>query len=636
MSLLKRIPATLTLLVANVFIFGICFWHAGTFSEPNWLYSLLTFGALYNPFTLDGEWYRVITHMFLHGHVIHLAVNMFALFSLGREVESALGSKKFLWIYFLSGLGSALLSLYWNEFTVAVGASGAIFGLYGFTICAAIIANLRDLSQIKSILLNFVIFVALNFALAESFHADNAAHLGGMLTGAMLAATTFSLFRNFRVVRIEYALLIALLVSIFLLPRYQVKYYRFFEQVIANDERISNFPTRQTLSDPEYLTFFRNHATSLDSAFAMLNSLSYVPENLHSDTFKLRRYIALRKQENNFRIKLLEQESYIFMDSIEIAQDSMNRYTQIEHRLLSRRMPEKRASTDSTASKDVSDSLSITKVWYDKNWIEVDHPDVYYRLGYRDVQQRWQGPVRDYYANGDVQMKGSYKNNKRNGVFLYYTSEHTYESAGRYADDYSTGKWQYFHPNGQLAREVIYNQTAFVKNVWDSVGTLLVSNGNGKFVEMFPNGQMKTEGEYLNGMQEGIWFGYFENGDLHYKEEFLHGKMVAGRSRSAKGETFVYDGSVTFPQPANGWPAFHEWLRSQTQGSNITRQGSVKISFAVTPQGIPNDFTIEESLTPEMDQQVIELVKSGPRWRPALLHGYIPDHGYAVVTVPFD
>ncbi|HYG03248.1 MAG TPA: rhomboid family intramembrane serine protease [Chryseosolibacter sp.] len=635
MNIIRQIPATITLLALNILIFGLCFLHAGTFEDPKWLYSLLAFGALYNPFTLDGEWYRIFMHMFLHGHLIHLAVNMFALYSLGREVESALGSKKFLLIYFLSGLGSALLSLYWNEFVVGVGASGAIFGLYGFTICAAIMVNIRDLTQIKSILLNFVIFAGLNLALAESFNADNAAHIGGMLTGVALAAFTFLLSRNFKTVRVEFPMLLGFVVIFFLLPTYQVSYYQFFQQVISNDERARDFSKREPLNDADYLTFFKAQSHAWDSAVNLLNAVPYVPADLQQDTFKLRRYIHFRELENDFRISLLEDESYIFMDSIEIVQDSMSRYTQVEHRLLSKQMPVARDEPEPGAGKG-SDSLVFTKVWYDKNWIEIERPGTYYRLGYRDTAQQWQGPVRDYYANGDIQMKGVYKNSKRDGVFLYYSDHRTYESAGRYKDDYSTGKWQYFHVNGRLAREVVYDQISFVKNVWDSTGNLLVSNGNGTFVEHFANGQIKTSGEYLDGKQEGTWLGYFENGDLHYKEEFLHGKMVSGRSRSKKGETFVYDGSVIFPQPANGYAKFYEWLDREVQKTQTARRGMVKVSFAVTPTGVLTDFNIEESVSSKTDKLAVELLKSAPRWRPALLHGYIPDAGYAVVTVNFD
>jgi hypothetical protein len=80
----------------------------------------------------DGEYYRLVTAAFLHGGLLHLALNMFALASLGPVLESALGRSRFLALYLLSALGGSTLSfLLAAPNTVGVGASGAIFGLFG-------------------------------------------------------------------------------------------------------------------------------------------------------------------------------------------------------------------------------------------------------------------------------------------------------------------------------------------------------------------------------------------------------------------------------------------------------------------------------------------------------------------------
>ena len=70
----------------------------------------------------------------------------------------------------------------------------------------------------------------------------------------------------------------------------------------------------------------------------------------------------------------------------------------------------------------------MIQVWYNEAWEELPAgPGKFYRMGTRDSLGRWQGPVRDYFANGDVQMKGAYTDNLRDGVFIYYTDHNTYQ-----------------------------------------------------------------------------------------------------------------------------------------------------------------------------------------------------------------
>src|SRR5690625_6084003 len=92
--------------------------------------TLIQFGAKYNPAMIDGEWWRLISSMFLHIGFFHLAMNMLALYYLGVAVERIYGSRRFLMIYFLAGIAGSLTSFAFS-INVSAGASGAIFGLFG-------------------------------------------------------------------------------------------------------------------------------------------------------------------------------------------------------------------------------------------------------------------------------------------------------------------------------------------------------------------------------------------------------------------------------------------------------------------------------------------------------------------------
>ncbi len=129
----------------------------------------------------DGEYYRLITAAFLHAGVFHLAMNMFALASLGPMLETALGRSRFLALYVLSALGGSTLSYLLSEPNqLGVGASGAIFGLFG-----AYYVVVRQLGgETRSILTLLAVNLVITFAIPI---IDWRAHLGGLVAGAVVA-----------------------------------------------------------------------------------------------------------------------------------------------------------------------------------------------------------------------------------------------------------------------------------------------------------------------------------------------------------------------------------------------------------------------------------------------------------------
>src|SRR6478609_5029586 len=87
------------------------------------------FGANFGPYTLSGDWWRLVTYMFLHGGAMHILFNMWCLWDLGRLCESLYGRWTFAAIYLIAGVSGGLASVGWNPIVNSVGASGAIFGL---------------------------------------------------------------------------------------------------------------------------------------------------------------------------------------------------------------------------------------------------------------------------------------------------------------------------------------------------------------------------------------------------------------------------------------------------------------------------------------------------------------------------
>ena len=130
---------------------------------------------------VTNEWYRLITVALTHAGLLHLGFNMYALMVLGNPLEAAFGTRKLLLVFFFSLLTGSLTSAYFASATsYSVGASGAIFGLFG----AMLIVGNRIGAEVRSIYVIIGINFAIGFALGG---VDWKAHLGGLIGGLISA-----------------------------------------------------------------------------------------------------------------------------------------------------------------------------------------------------------------------------------------------------------------------------------------------------------------------------------------------------------------------------------------------------------------------------------------------------------------
>ncbi|OON69638.1 rhomboid family intramembrane serine protease [Hymenobacter sp. CRA2] len=150
---------------------------------------LIAWGSNFSPLTLHGQWWRLLTACALHGGLAHLLLNTYALLVIGALLEPLVGRGRLLVSYVLSGLGGSLASLWWHTGGVnSVGASGAIFGLFGamLTLTATNAARLSRPAR-AALFVHTLYIVGANFAGGVGTGIDHAAHVGGLLAGALLA-----------------------------------------------------------------------------------------------------------------------------------------------------------------------------------------------------------------------------------------------------------------------------------------------------------------------------------------------------------------------------------------------------------------------------------------------------------------
>lgn len=183
----ERPTVTMALIAINVVAFALEYLLGLQSVTETW--------GMYPPsIAFEGETYRLLTSVFLHGSLLHIGFNMLVLWTVGPQVERILGHWRFLVLFIVAGLGGAVASYTFSSpLTLSVGASGAIFGIMG----ALVVAGRRLGYDVRQVLVLIGINVVLGFI--PGGNVDWRAHLGGLVVGALTAAVMVHAPRRSRV-----------------------------------------------------------------------------------------------------------------------------------------------------------------------------------------------------------------------------------------------------------------------------------------------------------------------------------------------------------------------------------------------------------------------------------------------------
>lgn len=251
----ERHPAaavTNAIVAGNILVFVVMGTLGAGWFQVESLMPYVLYGANNGAATTGGEWWRLLTSMFMHYGLIHLALNMWALFEAGHFLERLQGRALYALTYFASGLGGGFASILWHgDKTWSAGASGAVFGVYGAILGYA----LREKQTIPAAIFKALLKSSLIFAGYNIFYGlaargiDNAAHLGGAVAGFAFGwLLAMPLDRDTRTqlfpgrVRLAIGALAALIIAgFFATPRFN---YRMHEE-LALDNANHAFETRE-------------------------------------------------------------------------------------------------------------------------------------------------------------------------------------------------------------------------------------------------------------------------------------------------------------------------------------------------------------------------------------------------------
>lgn len=279
----------------------------------------INWGANFKPLTVDnGEWWRIFTGTFIHADIIHLAMNMYGLLFIGILLEPYLGKVRFAVYYFLTGLSASTTSLFFHDYSVCIGASGSIFGMYGIFL-ALLTTNLIEKSIRYTLLASSAIFIGYSLIMGIKGGVDNAAHIGGLVTGTILGYGAYFTIKKNTSIGLKAATLV--LSSIITFSGIITAFQQFPKQYSAYEAQMKKFDELQAdamefYTDPYFDAKIRLNqiVVGLDRwnrCIEILDSVQSlnVSNELKKRAEKLREYVSLRIETYEIlRLRLLNKE----------------------------------------------------------------------------------------------------------------------------------------------------------------------------------------------------------------------------------------------------------------------------------------------------------------------------------------
>jgi membrane associated rhomboid family serine protease len=190
MSLLRRLPeapVTLALVIANLVVFGVMVAASGHFPLARGFENEILYGA---GATLGEPSWRWVTAAFVHVNVLHIFMNMWVLAQIGVLSERAIGRGLFLATYVATGAAGnvvgTMVALAHHQHRASAGASGAIMGLFGVAAVFAWRTGQREIARVLAKNVLFVLIIGFSLTAGGAIAVDNAAHVGGLVTGALV------------------------------------------------------------------------------------------------------------------------------------------------------------------------------------------------------------------------------------------------------------------------------------------------------------------------------------------------------------------------------------------------------------------------------------------------------------------
>ncbi len=332
-------------------------------------------------------------------------------------------------------------------------------------------------------------------------------------------------------------------------------------------------------------------------------------------------------------------------------------------------------------------SKAPVTVYFNQDWrITKKESHRYYRKGSLDTNRtQFEGAFEDYDSTGRLLLGGTYAEGRKNGPCTTYHLDGSKASQGQYLNNVMHGRWEYYYPTGRLKQVLEFTGDDYrILSFSDSLGNPLVTGGTGTWYDYFgePPQDVQVAGRVVNGLREGRWTVTGSTGVLLLEEEFKAGKFIKGTEHSRNGSTkyqnsalgkqlFAYphlelaeslkvdkcfygrdaidyalgkdpfkhvDPNVTAFFPG-GDALFQQFmaknLRFPAEARHRHAGGTVEVECIVDETGRLSEFKIKQGVAPELNFEVIRVLKLSPPWLPARLPDGTPQKARVIVPVLF-
>lgn len=292
--------------------------------------SLITWGGNLRGITLDGQQWRLLTSVFLHGGLLHLLFNMYALLYIGGLLETKFGKTRYLFAYIITGLFASIASISFYDNIVSVGASGAIFGMYGLFLALLTLKGLNIPKESrKNLITSILFFIGYNLFYGFAKEGiDNAAHIGGLISGFIIGFAFYPSFKEPKYSKpISFGIAIILLITVLIIPKVVSNKFGEFNAAMAefskNEEKALWMNNEDLSFIPEekiqyYYDKLKNESIDLwEANLELLDSLSDLPPDLQEKVDVLSDYCRLRIESCKTMQQLLLHERQSDLEELE-------------------------------------------------------------------------------------------------------------------------------------------------------------------------------------------------------------------------------------------------------------------------------------------------------------------------------
>jgi rhomboid protease GluP len=299
----------------------------GIFEPDN--QGLLRWGANFKPYTLNGDWWRLLTNVFVHIGVLHLLVNMYVLVFIGSLLEPILGRVRFLIAYISAGVLASIVSLWWHNSTISAGASGAIFGMLGVSLAMLTTNHVKGEVR-KPLLIGVSIFVIYSLLGGLRGGVDNAAHIGGLVAGIIIGYALYPSLRYGNKLLAGYSAVAGVVLMTIGAALVALQYVS--DPISEYDRRMEDFYTRQTAAlkiynmpegTPDTLILESIRDTGLVNWKANLKLIRELeqldlPEATHATNKKMIEYCELRVKSYELMYKAFSENTNAYDNQMQV------------------------------------------------------------------------------------------------------------------------------------------------------------------------------------------------------------------------------------------------------------------------------------------------------------------------------